>query len=115
MAEAINGEARGESSAGQIFVGRVILTRLARGYGNTLCDIVYAPRQFAPKSNFNKSILTSALRAAELGPNNVTHFHSYPKKKTPLAQFSLSNQCYFKIKVGAHWGFDCQDRRLASE
>src|SRR5688500_10788683 len=32
MKAAICGEARGESKSGQIFVGQVILTRLARGY-----------------------------------------------------------------------------------
>ena len=114
MAEAIHGEARGEPVKGQIFVGQVILTRLKRGYGTDICKVVYARRQFAPKKKPTKASYRSAKKAIKKGPNGVTHFHSYKRRKTSKAIFSNSKKCTYAYKVGNHWGFTCGRRGLAS-
>ena len=111
MAEAIHGEARGESEEGKIFVGRVIITRVKEGYGPNYCSVVYAKRQFAPLKNPSKNAIAAAVKSQKLGANGVTHFHSYKKQKTPLAQFSQSPQCLSRGRVGGHWGFTCGSSR----
>lgn len=111
LAEAIHGEARGEPSAGRVFVGRVVLTRVKMGFASSICGVVYAPSQFAPRRDFNQSSLSSAREALRYGPNGITHFHSYKKQRTPAASFSVSNQCKFKLKVGGHWGYTCFEGR----
>lgn len=115
LAEAIHGEARGESDEGKVFVGRVIMTRMKDGYGKSYCDVVYAKRQFAPRTSINSEALRAAKKSEELGPNGVTHFHSYKQKSTTKAGFSRSKNCRYKTKIGGHWGFYCQEaRRTAS-
>lgn len=107
MAEAIHGEARGESEEGKIFVGRVIITRVKEGYGQNYCSVVYAKRQFAPKKSPTKKSIAAAIKSQKMGPNGVTHFHSYRTQKTPLAGFTRSPACETRGKVGGHWGFTC--------
>ena len=92
MAEAIHGEARGESFDGKVFVGRVILTRVDQGYKGNICSAVYAKRQFAPKKNPKRASYKAARKAFDLGPNGVTHFHSYQKKRLQKAIFSVSDK-----------------------
>lgn len=108
MAEAIYGEARGETTSGKIFVGRVVLTRLAKGYGRDICSVVYAKRQFAPKRSPASSSMDATDRAIDLGPNGVTHFHSYEEQQTKRASFSVSSKCDYTGKIGKHWGFSCR-------
>lgn len=114
LAEAIHGEARGETLDGKLFVGRVILTRLQQGYGRTICEIVHAKNQFAPLRDYNEDSANAAKKAMSQGANGITHFHSYKVLKTAQASFSQSPQCSFKKKVGAHWGFACYDRAPSS-
>lgn len=117
LAEAIHGEARGESEEGKIFVGRVIITRVKNGYGKNYCDVVYSKRQFAPKKNPERSSLQAARKSQQLGPNGITHFHSYKNQKTSAAVFSTASQCTPRGKIGSHWGFTCFEygtRRTAS-
>lgn len=109
LAEAIHGEARGESEEGQLLVGRVVATRVQKGYGKNYCDVVHAKKQFAPRKNFTPRSYASAQKAHQLGPNGVTHFHSYSQKTTPRASFSLSPKCKYAGKVGGHWTFSCQE------
>jgi hypothetical protein len=111
LAEAIHGEARGEPRTGKIFVGRVVMTRLSRGFAPNICSVVYARYQFAPRGDFGHDSLNAAIEARRRGPNGVTHFHSYSKKKSPAASFSMSPQCIFKTKVGGHWGYFCNEGR----
>ena len=110
LAEAIHGEARGESEEGKIFVGRVIITRVKEGYGQNYCSVVYAKRQFAPLKTPTKQSVAAAKKSEKLGPNGVTHFHSYKNQKTALAGFSRSPACTSKGKIGGHWGFTCGAR-----
>lgn len=109
LAEAIHGEARGETEEGKLFVGRVILTRVEKGYGKNYCEVVYSKRQFAPKKKPTARSIAAAKKSLKLGPNGITHFHSYPEKSTALAGFSTTPKCQFKMKVGGHWGFVCDD------
>jgi len=111
MADAIHGEARGEDDLGKIFVGRVIMTRVKEGYGPNYCSVVHAKRQFAPKQSNSAAARKAAVEAEKLGPNGVTHFHSYKKQKTRLAGFSRSRNCVTKRKIGGHWGFYCHEAR----
>lgn len=115
MAETIHGEARGEPREGQVFVGQVVLTRIQQGYGKDVCSVVYAKRQFAPKKNPKKPSYVAAQRALELGPNGVTHFHSYKKRQDNKAIFSVSKKCEYQYKIGQHWGFVCHRRRPSSQ
>lgn len=112
MAEAIHGEARGESHEGKVFVGQVILTRLHLGYQKTLCEVVYAPKQFAPRRGYGVAAAKATKEAIRKGPNGITHFHSYKKQISPNASFS--SRCLAKGKIGGHWGFSCNDRAPAS-
>lgn len=114
LAQAIHGEARGESEEGKLLVGRVIATRLQYGYGKNYCDVVHAKRQFAPKKNFTDSSMQAAKKSHAMGPNGITHFHSYPSRITRKASFSMSPQCKYKGKVGGHWTFTCHERRMMS-
>lgn len=114
LAQAIHGEARGESEEGKLLVGRVIATRLRYGYGKNYCDVVHAKRQFAPKKHFNNSSMQAAKKSHSLGPNGITHFHSYPSRITRKASFTMSPQCKYKGKVGGHWTFTCHERRMMS-
>jgi hypothetical protein len=111
LAEAVHGEARGETDEGKIFVGRVVLTRVNQGFGDNVCSVVYAKNQFAPRRDFGRASLSAAKEARRRGPNGVTHFHSYTSRKTPAASFSTSPQCRYKTKVGGHWGFFCDEGR----
>lgn len=115
MAEAIHGEARGEPVNGQIFVGQVILTRVKQGYGRDVCSVVYAKRQFAPKKYPSKASYRAAQKAMYRGPNGVTHFHSYKRRRTRRAVFSVSEKCKYAYKIGNHWGFTCGRRNVASQ
>jgi hypothetical protein len=114
LAEVIHGEARGEPEEGQIFVGRVVLTRVQKGYGRNYCEVAHARNQFAPKKNFTPASMTAAHKSHRLGPNGITHFHSYPYKYTKNAGFSMSPKCKYTGKVGGHWGFACLERRSIS-
>lgn len=115
MADAIHGEARGEPEDGKIFVGRVIITRVQKGYGPNYCSVVYAKRQFAPKKGATKASINAAKKSESLGANGVTHFHSYKTQRSKHAGFSRSPSCVSRGKVGGHWAFTCQDsRRTAS-
>lgn len=114
MADAIHGEARGEPFEGKVFVGRVILTRLNQSYGSSICEIVHAPSQFAPQKGYSEDTALATKKALQLGANGITHFHSYKRRQTPNASFSQSAKCLYKGKVGAHWGFFCNDRSPAS-
>lgn len=112
LAEAIHGEARGEPEEGKIFVGRVIITRVQKGFGKNYCDVVYSKRQFAPKKRPKKASILAAEKSQKLGPNGVTHFHSYKTQRTPAAVFSTAPHCESKGKVGGHWGFTCYEHGL---
>ncbi len=114
LAQAIHGEARGEPEAGKLLVGRVIATRLQNGYGKNYCEVVNAKRQFAPVKHYNQASWQAAQKSHQLGPNGITHFHSYNKRVTPQASFSTSPQCSYKGKVGGHWTFACNERRVLS-
>lgn len=114
LAQAIHGEARGEAEAGKLLVGRVVATRLLYGYGKNYCDVVNAKRQFAPKKHYNEASWQAAQKSHKLGPNGITHFHSYKERVTPRASFSSSPQCTYKGKIGGHWTFSCHDRRVLS-
>lgn len=114
LAQAIHGEARGEPEAGKLLVGRVVATRLQYGYGKNYCDVVHAKRQFAPKKHYNEASWQAAQKSHKMGPNGVTHFHSYRERVTPKASFSSSPQCKYKGKVGGHWTFACNERRILS-
>lgn len=71
LAEAIYGEARGESNAGKIAVGNVIINRTqTRGFPHTICGVVDQPGQFTyPRTgrvdanvvNISNAIYTRAL------------------------------------------------------
>ena len=111
LAEAIQGEARGEPEEGKIFVGRVIITRVKQGYGQNYCSVVYAKRQFAPAKKPSKKSFAAAVKSEKLGPNGVTHFHSYKNQRTSLAGFSRSSKCTPRGRVGGHWGFTCPPLR----
>jgi hypothetical protein len=112
LAEAIHGEARGESHTGKLFVGRVVMTRVDRGFAPNICSVVYAKYQFAPRRDFGRASLNAAIEAKRRGPNGITHFHSYSNRKTPSASFSISPQCVFKTRVGRHWGYFCNEGRM---
>jgi Cell Wall Hydrolase len=112
LAEAIHGEARGEPEEGKIFVGRVIITRVKKGYGKNYCDVVYSKRQFAPKKRPRQASILAAQKSQKLGPNGVTHFHSYRVQRTPAAIFSTAPHCESKGKVGGHWGFTCYEHGM---
>lgn len=114
LAQAIHGEARGEAEEGKLLVGRVIATRVHYGYGKNYCEVVNAKRQFAPQKNFNSASMAAAKKSHSLGPNGITHFHSYTNRTTPKASFSMSPQCKYKGKVGGHWTFACNERRMLS-
>ncbi len=117
LAEAIHGEARGESEEGKIFVGRVIVTRVQNGYGKNYCDVVYSKRQFAPKKRPQTASVKAAQKSLKMGASGITHFHSYRKQKTSAASFSVAPHCVSRGKVGGHWGFTCYEhgiRRTAS-
>jgi hypothetical protein len=109
LAEAIHGEARGEPDEGKIFVGRVIITRVQKGYGKNYCEVVYSKRQFAPKKKPTAASIQAAKQSQKLGPNGITHFHSYQSQRTPAAVFSIAPHCEAKGKVGGHWGFTCYE------
>jgi spore germination cell wall hydrolase CwlJ-like protein len=48
LAKNIYHEARGEPLHGQVAVAQVTINRLRHGkYGNSICDVVYKPRQFS--------------------------------------------------------------------
>jgi spore germination cell wall hydrolase CwlJ-like protein len=53
ITQAIYYEARGESYAGKIAIGHVILNRISKGYGNDPCDVISRKKQF---SWFGKNI-----------------------------------------------------------
>lgn len=114
LAQAIHGEARGETEEGKLLVGRVIATRVQYGYGKNYCDVVHAPRQFAPKKLYTEASMKAARKSHEMGPNGITHFHSYPSKITKKARFTTSPQCKYRGKVGGHWTFACHERRMMS-
>lgn len=114
LAQAIHGEARGEAEDGKLLVGRVIATRVHYGYGKNYCDVVYAKKQFAPKKQFTPASFKAAQKSHELGPNGITHFHSYRKKITKRASFTLSPKCKYTGRVGGHWTFACHERRFMS-
>lgn len=114
LAQAIHGEARGEPEAGKLLVGRVIATRLQYGYGKNYCDVVHARKQFAPQKHYSEASWQAAQKSHKLGPNGITHFHSYSQRQTPRASFSSSPQCAYRGKIGAHWTFSCNDRRVLS-
>ena len=112
LAEAIHGEARGEPEEGKLFVGRVIITRVQKGYGKNYCEVVYSKRQFAPKKKPTSSSIHAAKKSERLGPNGITHFHSYRNQRTPAAVFSQAPNCTPRGRVGGHWGFTCYERGL---
>lgn len=112
LAEAIHGEARGETEDGKIFVGRVVITRVKKGFGKNYCDVVYSKRQFAPKKKPTFSSIQAAKKSESLGPNGITHFHSYKIQKTSSAIFSKAPHCEPRGKVGSHWGFTCYEHGL---
>ncbi|MBY0386507.1 cell wall hydrolase [bacterium] len=112
LAEAIHGEARGEPEEGKIFVGRVIITRVEKGFGKNYCDVVYSKRQFAPKKRPRVASINAAKKSQQLGANGITHFHSYKRQRTPAAVFSTAPHCESKGRVGGHWGFTCYEHGL---
>lgn len=114
LAEAIHGEARGEPEEGKLFVGRVVATRVQYGYGKNYCEVVYAKNQFAPKKDFNSVSMSAAKKSHKLGPNGITHFHSYNNRRTSKASFSTSPKCTYTGKIGGHWGFACIEQRSLS-
>lgn len=67
LAQAINGEARGESYTGQVAVGAVILNRVRHSsFPNTIAGVVYQPGAFTAVSDgqINLSPTTSCYNAA---------------------------------------------------
>ncbi len=112
LAEAIHGEARGETEEGKIFVGRVIVTRVQSGFGKNYCDVVYSKRQFAPKKRPQHASVKAAKKSLQLGANGVTHFHSYKKQRSSNAGFSIAPHCVARGKVGGHWGFTCHEHGI---
>lgn len=61
LANLIYCEARGESYAGKLAVGAVVVNRiLSSKYPNTMMEVIYQPYQFAPASS-TKNSLTAAL------------------------------------------------------
>ncbi len=53
LAKAIFFEARGESYAGKVMVANVVLnrTKFGKPFSNTICGVIYQPRQFSWTSN----------------------------------------------------------------
>ena len=67
LAQAINGEARGESYTGQVAVGAVILNRVRHSsFPNTIAGVIYQPGAFTAVSDgqINLSPQTSCYNAA---------------------------------------------------
>lgn len=61
MAMALDGEARGEDDEGQIRVGEVILNRVdSPRYPNTICDVVFQPRQFSFANDYDVNYMKTA-------------------------------------------------------
>lgn len=113
LAGAIYFEAKGESLAGQLAVGRVIVARTRSGrFPSSYCGVVYQPSQFSfirggtmPAINRNSRAWANAVRVARIAhegtwkspAEGALFFHaSYaaPTNRTRIAQ--VGNQVFYR-------------------
>ena len=108
---AIHYEAKGESVAGKIAVGNVVLNRVASGkFPKTVCEVVKQKKQFSwYKGNdekFNSTTSTAtkfaAQKAMQAKRDDVLFFHAtyvMPKWSKSLSkQFTIGNHIFYALK-----------------
>lgn len=108
---AIHYEAKGESVAGKIAVGNVVLNRVASGkYPKSVCEVVKQKKQFSwykgndEKFNSNTSASTkfAALKAMQSKRNDVLFFHAkyvMPSwSKNLNKQFTIGNHIFYALR-----------------
>jgi spore germination cell wall hydrolase CwlJ-like protein len=83
LAAAIYGEARDQPIDGQTAIADVIRTRVESSrYPDNVCEVVFAPRQFAPATEFNEPLALYVALSLAFNENTAgieaTHFHSGP-------------------------------------
>lgn len=83
LAEAVYGEARGESNAGKIAVGNVIINRTqSRGFPHTICAVIDQPGQFTyprnGRADANSVNIAAAIYSRALNDNTygAQYYHA---------------------------------------
>jgi N-acetylmuramoyl-L-alanine amidase len=101
LADVIHGEARGESIAGQIAVGMVVVNRsLSPKYPHDLCRVAHQKNQFVPKISNAQSrrcaqFVLSHLNILQMN-NGALFFHSGKLTKTMYG-------AKYQFTIGAHY------------
>lgn len=110
-------ESNRSSDEGMVAVGTVVMNRLESGrYGSTICEVVGAPRQFAPgvlslpmeagkaRAFKNAAAVMAGQRTA--GMTSVQFFHtagySYPYNNMNYVKIAGGNAFYEKRNGGYH-------------
>lgn len=106
LARVINGEARGESFAGKVAVGAVVLNRVeADGFPDSISEVIFQPGQFTciRDGQYNLPPDSSAYEAAKAAlngydPTNGALFYYNPQ----LASSSWSKKRPVKVRIDRH-------------
>jgi spore germination cell wall hydrolase CwlJ-like protein len=124
LAKNIYHEARGEPTVGKYAVAQVTINRLAdtRFYGNTVCKIVTAPRQFSwtlneslhksqpsgkdwdESTRIAKSVLEEGVRLN--GMDSALYFHAHyvnPKWRKFVRLTQIGGHIFYGTKVRYYW------------
>lgn len=104
-------EARGESVLGQVAVGQVVMNRVnSLDFPNTICEVVYQPRQFSwvwdridnlPQhgKDWARS-LDIAILVYKYKPSDITHgslyYHTTSMKRRPKTGMTIGNHIFYK-------------------
>ncbi len=119
LARAMYFESNRSSDAGMLAVGTVVMNRLKSGrYGSTVCQVVGAPKQFAPGVLTRPMTDRGAPRARRMadivlsgkrhpGVQNAQFFHTYgyryPYKNMRYVLVAGGNAFYDKTKAPKTW------------
>lgn len=119
LARAMYFESNRSSDAGMIAVGTVVMNRLKSGkYGSSVCDVVGAPRQFAPGVLTRPMVDKGAPRARRMadlvlsgkrhpGVQNAQFFHTagykFPYNNMRYVLVAGGNAFYDKTKPPKSW------------
>ncbi len=107
-------EAGGEDPAGQLEVGKVVMTRTRLpGYPNSVCKVIYAPGQFnwvtdkkpnltVPQGHSCYKIAKQSLEFTGIGPDSF---------KNPKISSEKWPKCRFNKTIGNHAFYSCATSR----
>jgi hypothetical protein len=109
LAQLIYLEARGESTTGKIAVANVVMNRVLNRhkFGNTIYDVVTAPKQFAYRSDVNptRSCISAARQVLQnevwVIPQDVYYFRAVSKFSSLEGQ-NWGSHTYYQ-KIGGHY------------